>query len=256
MIRYAIAVALVAIAATAAADPAPRLSVKAIAPAKGDADGGTYCRITGSRFIADGPRSAKVYFGSRQGTIVRFASDTELIVEAPGGSAGATVDVLVIFEPGGELKLPHAFTFAAHDEPRAITPRAQLPKVIQALLPKHGIYAAGGGLTSTPWRVVVDADAAMVHAGTSAKSNAPSYGPLDKQASLPIARADLASVMALGEAAWREPPPSTPPSPTADYDEILIVVDGDDAFYLEGFGPIRRDAASAVIKAVRAAGKL
>src|ERR1700733_5614880 len=179
MIRYAIVVALVA---TVAADPAPRLSVKAIEPAKGDVDGGTYCRITGSRFIADGPRSAKVYFGQRQGTIVRFASDTELIVEAPGGSAGATVDVLVIFEPGGEIKLPHAFTFVAHDEPRAITPRAQLPKVIQPLLPKHGIYAAGGGLTSSAWRVVVDADAASVRAGTSAKPSAPSYGALDKQA--------------------------------------------------------------------------
>jgi IPT/TIG domain len=254
MIRYAMVVALVATAA--GADPAPRLSVRALEPVKGDADGGTYCRITGSRFIADGPRSAKVYFGQRQGTIVRFASDTELIVEAPGGSAGATVDVLVIFEPGGEVMMPHAFTFVAHDAPRAITPRAQLPKVIQPLLPKHGIYAAGGGLTSTPWRVVVDADAAIVRAGTSAKSNAPSYGPLDKQASVPIARADLASLIALGEAAWREPPPTTPPSPTADYDEILIVVDGDDAFYLDGFGPIRRDAAAAVIKAVRAAGKL
>ncbi|HEX4449556.1 MAG TPA: IPT/TIG domain-containing protein [Kofleriaceae bacterium] len=255
MIRYAIVVALVATAA-AGADPAPRLSVKAIEPATGDVDGGTYCRITGSRFIADGPRSAKVYFGSRQGTIVRFASDTELIVEAPGGSAGATVDVLVIFEPGGELKMPHAFTFAARDEPRAITPRAKLPSVIQPLLPKHGIYAAGGGLTSTRWRVVVDADAATVHAGTSAKSNAPSYGALDKQSTLRIARADLASLMTLAEAAWREPPPSAPPSPTADYDEILIVVDGDDAFYLDGFGPIRRDAGAAVIKAVRASGKL
>ena len=93
MIRYAIVVALVA---TVAADPAPRLSVKAIEPAKGDVDGGTYCRITGSRFIADGPRSAKVYFGSRQGTIVRFASDTELdeqrkavVVDAFANEVGA-----------------------------------------------------------------------------------------------------------------------------------------------------------------------
>ena len=28
-------------------------------------DGGTYVRIKGNRFIADGPRSAKVYFGER-----------------------------------------------------------------------------------------------------------------------------------------------------------------------------------------------
>src|SRR5580698_5777733 len=95
-----------------AAKPAPpKLSVTGITPAQGDADGGTYVKINGTRFIADGARNAKVYFGSRQGTVVRFASDTELIVQAPGGNAGPPVDVLVIFEPGGELKIPHAFTF-------------------------------------------------------------------------------------------------------------------------------------------------
>lgn len=93
------------------AQPAPKLSVTAIEPSKGDADGGTYVRITGTRFIADGARNAKIYFGSRQGTIVRFASDTELIAEAPGGKPDEVVDVLVIFEPGGEIKLPKAFTF-------------------------------------------------------------------------------------------------------------------------------------------------
>ncbi|MFT3692662.1 MAG: IPT/TIG domain-containing protein [Kofleriaceae bacterium] len=95
--------------------PAPvetgKLKLTGIEPAKGDVDGGTYVRITGNRFIADGARNAKVYFGNRQGTVVRFASDTELIVEAPGGKVGEVVDVLVIFEPGGEMKLPQAFTF-------------------------------------------------------------------------------------------------------------------------------------------------
>ena len=88
-----------------------KLKVTGIEPEKGDAEGGTYVRIKGNRFIADGARNAKVYFGSRQGTVVRFASDSELIVEAPGGKAGDTVDVLIIFEPGGELKIPNGFTF-------------------------------------------------------------------------------------------------------------------------------------------------
>jgi hypothetical protein len=91
-----------------------RLGITGIEPNKGDAAGGTYVRITGDRFIADGARNAKVYFGSRQGTVVRFASDNELIVEAPGGNADETVDVLVIFEPGGEFKVPHGFTFVTH----------------------------------------------------------------------------------------------------------------------------------------------
>lgn len=89
------------------------LAVNEVEPANGDADGGTYVRLVGIGFTAEGPRNAKVYFGARQGTIVRFASDSELIVQAPGGKVGETVDVLVIFDPGGERKLPQAFTFVA-----------------------------------------------------------------------------------------------------------------------------------------------
>ena len=88
-----------------------KLKVTGIEPEKGDVEGGTYVRIKGNRFIADGARNAKVYFGQRQGTIIRFASDSELIVEAPGGKPNENVDVLIIFEPGGELRIPHGFTF-------------------------------------------------------------------------------------------------------------------------------------------------
>ena len=98
---------------------ASHLEITGIEPEIGDAAGGTYVRIRGDRFVADGPRYAKVYFGSRQGTVVRFASDNELIVEAPGGQPNQTVDVLVIFEPGGEVKLIDAFTF--QDRPGAPT---------------------------------------------------------------------------------------------------------------------------------------
>jgi hypothetical protein len=93
-----------------------KLKVTGIEPEKGDAEGGTYVRIKGNRFIADGARNAKVYFGSRQGTVVRFASDSELIVEAPGGQKDETVDVLIIFEPGGELRIPKGFTFVEKND--------------------------------------------------------------------------------------------------------------------------------------------
>jgi hypothetical protein len=76
----------------------------------GDAAGGTYVRISGNGFI-NPIRSAKIYFGARQAAAPRFASDTEMVVEAPGGTIGETVDVLIVFEPGGEKKLPKAFTF-------------------------------------------------------------------------------------------------------------------------------------------------
>ena len=96
--------------------PKPRpvpggLSITGLTPERGDEAGGTYVLIRGRRFIADGPRSVKVYFGGRQGTVVRFASDGELIVQAPGGTAGDVVDVRLIFEPGGQLVLRSAFRF-------------------------------------------------------------------------------------------------------------------------------------------------
>ncbi len=89
----------------------PSLKITSISPDKGDMDGGTYVVLKGERFIKDGPRNAKVYFGSRQGTVVRFQSDGELIVQAPGGKKNEVVDVLVMFDPGGQIKLPKAFTF-------------------------------------------------------------------------------------------------------------------------------------------------
>jgi len=93
-----------------------KLKVTGLEPDKGDVLGGTFVRIKGNRFIADGARNAKVYFGSHQGTVVRFASDTELIVEAPGGKNGEKVDVLIIFEPGGELKIANGFTFVEKEQ--------------------------------------------------------------------------------------------------------------------------------------------
>ena len=93
------------------AAPSGTLRVTGIDPPRGDTAGGTYVVISGERFLLDGPRSAKVYFGSRQGTVVRFASDTQLIVQAPGGKPNERVDVLLVFDPGGQLKLPGAFTF-------------------------------------------------------------------------------------------------------------------------------------------------
>ena len=88
-----------------------KLKVTGLEPVKGDVEGGTYVVIKGNRFMKDGPRNAKVYFGSRQGSVVRFQSDSELIVQAPGGKADESVDVLVIFDPGGQLKIPNAFKF-------------------------------------------------------------------------------------------------------------------------------------------------
>jgi IPT/TIG domain len=102
------------------------LKVTGIEPDKGDIEGGTYVRIKGNGFLVDqkgnsAPANAKVYFGTRQGEVIRFASSEELIVQAPGGKVNDTVDVLIIFEGRGELKIPHGFTFVdKHEAPASI----------------------------------------------------------------------------------------------------------------------------------------
>jgi hypothetical protein len=57
----------------------------------------------------------KVYFGGQQGMVSRFASDSELIVEAPGGKPNDVVDVLIVFDPGGQLKIPKGFRYVEHN---------------------------------------------------------------------------------------------------------------------------------------------
>jgi hypothetical protein len=57
-----------------------------------------------------------VWFGGQPGTVIRFASDSEMIVQAPGGKAGDVVDALFVFEPGGEKKFTKAFTFVDKTE--------------------------------------------------------------------------------------------------------------------------------------------
>jgi hypothetical protein len=116
MMRLALPVLFLAFAAPACGEKDTKLKVTGIEPERGDVDGGTYVRIKGNRFIEDGPRNVKVYFGSRQGTVVRFASDTELIVEAPGGKPNEKVDVLIIFDPGGQLKIKDGFTFVEKND--------------------------------------------------------------------------------------------------------------------------------------------
>lgn len=87
--------------------------VTAIEPQVGDSSGGTLVTVKGNRFISEGPRSVKVFFGERQGSVVRFQSDSELIVQAPSGKENEAVDILLVFQPGGEIRLPKAFKFVA-----------------------------------------------------------------------------------------------------------------------------------------------
>ena len=142
------------------------------------------------------------------------------------------------------------------DKRTEITHRSKLPAAIQPLLPVHGVYIAGGGLVSSAWRVVVDYDNKTIYGGTQKATNAPSFGAMSKEATNPLSPRNEVHLTKLAEDVWREAPPKDPVDPTADYDEIFVVLDGDDAFYLQGFGPIRRPVAAQAIIEFRAAAGL
>jgi hypothetical protein len=67
--------------------------------------------IHGSGFMAES-RAIQVYVGDAPANVLSVDSDTEMQVEVPSGEAGKAVDVKLVFDPGGEIMLPQAFTFA------------------------------------------------------------------------------------------------------------------------------------------------
>lgn len=93
-----------------ASSPGAKLRVTALDPATGSPDGGQPITIKGEGFMSES-RAITVYFGDSQAQVIDVPSDHEVKIEAPAGPAGQAVDVLIAFEPGGEIKLPHAFTF-------------------------------------------------------------------------------------------------------------------------------------------------
>lgn len=102
------------LAAAACGETDRTLKVTGLEPVRGDAAGDTPVLIKGNGFTVS-PRKVDVYFGKPQayhkGTVVRFENDKQMLVRSPGGNVGETVDVLLVFEPGGQLVIPNAFTF-------------------------------------------------------------------------------------------------------------------------------------------------
>ena len=111
-------------------------------------------------------------------------------------------------------------------------------------------------LVSSAWRVVLDLDGKTIYAGSRARPNAPSFGPMDKETTKDLSQRNQELLMGLANAAWAEPASKDPPNPTADYDELFVVLEGDDTFYLDGYGPIRQPGAAKAIVELRAAAGL
>src|SRR5262245_15307726 len=97
---FALLAVCLGLAAAACGETDRTLKVTGLEPDHGDINGDSYVVIKGNGFISSGPRKADVFFGKQgkyvKGTVVRFATDKQLIVRAPGGKAGEVVDVLVM----------------------------------------------------------------------------------------------------------------------------------------------------------------
>src|SRR6478735_9046495 len=63
---------------------------------------------------------------------------------------------------------------------RATVSRAEVPAEIQKLLPKHGVFLAGGGDKSPVFRIVIDTDAKTIYSG-KAPAETPLHGALAEE---------------------------------------------------------------------------
>ncbi len=141
-------------------------------------------------------------------------------------------------------------TFAT-DTPRQTRSRDTLPDVVAARVPQRGIYAAGGGLTSSAWRIVINIDVLSADYGTTEAPGSPSFGDMEQNWQWLLAYPEIQPLIPLADAAWREER-RLAADPTVDYGEIIVLADGDEVHLIEGFGPIEAPAAKALLDALHA----
>lgn len=138
---------------------------------------------------------------------------------------------------------------------RKTVPRNELPKEIQPLVPAHGVYLTGGGARSTVFRVIVDTDAKTIYTGTSPPGS-PLYGKMANELTRDLTPANEQHLMKLCADAWGERAPASASDPVEGYEEVLVVADNAELFFLHEHGPIKRPAAVKAIEALRAAASL
>ncbi len=91
-----------------------KLKVTDMDPMQGDF-GGQRVTFKGHGFSTPNKRDVEVYFGDKKAHVLRVEGDDEILVDAPGGEVGSEVEVLLIFEPGGEITLPKKFKYVKHE---------------------------------------------------------------------------------------------------------------------------------------------
>lgn len=174
---------------------------------------------------------------------VRFIVLSAVLLLLPASSAAQPP-----MPPPDETNPPLQY---ATDTPRPVQPRAELPAAVAERVPQRGIYAAGGGSTSTPWRIVVNFDVLSVDYAKSDELGGASYGDLAESWQWLVAYGEMAPLVTLADAVWREPAaPSDDPS--VDYAEIIVLADGDEVRFIQPFGRFEATHARALVDALHA----
>jgi len=139
------------------------------------------------------------------------------------------------------IRLLLALCACAAQPPRAVVARSTLPENIRVQLPTHGIVVWIAGEQGSLF-VTLDRDTKMIRTRTVRPAS-------DETQARTLRAEDTKRLWSLADAAWRTSRgPSHPPH--LDYNEVLAVGDGDDAFYLDGHGSIEAPAAAAAVRAM------
>jgi hypothetical protein len=107
-----ILVALLAIGLAFAAGCAEDTKLQVNRLSRSSGVSGDIVTFEGAGFQAGGAKDVRVYFDGHKAKVLRIQGNDEIKVEVPGGiELGKTVDIKMIFEPGGEITLEKAFKY-------------------------------------------------------------------------------------------------------------------------------------------------
>jgi hypothetical protein len=172
-------------------------------------------------------------------------------VNAPAGTSAVNTSRPTVREVASNPSASEPSARSPSGSRLEVVKRDTLPKAIEPLVPKHGIYAAGGGLMSSPWRIVLDYDAKQVKFGRDKKVRAPSFAEMAETGARAVGDETL-SVVHIADKSLREAEIART-SPIADYSEIVIACKGDDCIYYNPYGPARAPEAQQLLKVLRGA---
>lgn len=132
---------------------------------------------------------------------------------------------------------------------RIDTPLERIPEVVRNHLEHLTIYIAGGGMSSTPWRVKLSLWGTLWGAEGD-QHGGPSWGRLEREWTTGLLAPQLRELVAIADRVWRERvrPPS---DPTTSYGEVIAMRDGSEAFFRDGYGPIQSGAGRELIARLR-----